>query len=171
MLRVHEDDPDDPKLIIAVRSRTAASSMASSCSPPEGGPYTPCTLYHVSRNSGVGKAISVNPRRAQGPLSIGMCGLGTGTVAAYTQPGDTLRFYEIDPNVIALSRGEHPWFRYLADAYVARSMSSSAMRASRSNGSSRRRARNGFDVLAIAAFSGDAIPSAPAHEARPSRST
>jgi len=34
------------------------------------------------------------------PLNIGVVGMGAGSVAAFTRPGDHLRFFEIDPNVI-----------------------------------------------------------------------
>src|SRR5262249_22072337 len=33
-------------------------------------------------------------------LGIGAIGMGAGSVAAYTRPGDRLRFFEIDSNVV-----------------------------------------------------------------------
>ena len=42
-----------------------------------------------------------------------MIGLGTGTVAVYGNPGDTIRFYEINRAVEDIARTE---FTYLADS-------------------------------------------------------
>jgi hypothetical protein len=153
VLRVTEDDPEDPKLHrrLLTHGRIVHGYQLLTAE----GPHTPCTYYEP--NSGVGKAIRLHPRRAQGPLSIGMCGLGTGTIASYTKPGDTLRFYEIDPNVVALSRGEHPWFRYLADAYGKVDVVLGDARVSLQK-ELEEHGGNGFDVLAVDAFSGDAIP-------------
>jgi hypothetical protein len=86
-----------------------------------------------------------------------MCGLGTGTVAAYTKKGDTLRFYEIDPNVVALSRGPRPLFRYLADARGEVDVTLGDARISLQR-ELEDKGPHGFDVLAVDAFSGDAIP-------------
>jgi SAM-dependent methyltransferase len=36
-------------------------------------------------------------------VSIGVVGLGSGSVATYSRPGDTLRFFEIDPLVVRLA--------------------------------------------------------------------
>jgi hypothetical protein len=153
VLRVTEDDPDDPKIHRRLLTHGRIVHGFQLLTPE--GPHTPCTYYEP--NSGVGRAIRLHPRRAQGPLSIGMCGLGTGTIASYTKPGDTLRFYEIDPNVVALSRGEHPWFRYLADAYGKVDVVLGDARVSLQK-ELEEHGGNGFDVLAIDAFSGDAIP-------------
>ena len=56
--------------------------------------------------SGVGIAIlhaasATSP--AHGNLRIGIVGLGVGTIAAYGKPGDILRFYEINPDVIRIA--------------------------------------------------------------------
>jgi hypothetical protein len=152
VLRVTEDDEDDPKLYRRMLTHGRIVHGFQLLTPE--GPHTPCTYYEPK--SGIGRAIRLHPRRAQG-LALGMCGLGTGTVAAYTQPGDTLRFYEIDPNVIALSRSAKPQFRYLADAkgkvdIVLGDARVSLQRELEETGP------RGFDVLAVDAFSGDAIP-------------
>jgi hypothetical protein len=153
VLRVTEDDAEDPahhrRLLTHGRIVHGFQLLTPN------GPHTPCTYYEP--NSGIGRAIRMHPRRAQGSLSLGMCGLGTGTVASYTKPGDTLRFYEIDPAVVALSRGEHPWFRYLADAYGKVDVVLGDARVSLQR-ELEERGSNAFDVLAVDAFSGDAIP-------------
>ena len=49
-----------------------------------------------------------------GAQSVGVVGLGVGTVAAYTRPGDLMRFFEIDPEVERIAR-DRSQFRYLSD--------------------------------------------------------
>ena len=39
--------------------------------------------------------------------------LGTGTLAAYGKPGDTFRFYELDPQVLTVAQRD---FHYLSDS-------------------------------------------------------
>jgi len=106
----------------------------------------PTTYY--GENSGVGRAIEA--RRAAGPVRIGVIGLGAGTLAAYGRPGDTIRIYEINPQVVELARRE---FSYLADAKGQVDVVLGDARLSLE-----REPPQGFDVLAVDAFSSDAIP-------------
>ncbi|MEX1369338.1 MAG: fused MFS/spermidine synthase [Nannocystaceae bacterium] len=104
--------------------------------------------------SGVGLAIGTHRRREQGqPLQLGFVGLGAGTLATYVFEGDTARFYEIDPDVVGLSSGPEPLFTYLRDA---RGRVEVAIGDARIN--LEREPDRGFDVLALDAFSSDAIP-------------
>ena len=53
-------------------------------------------------------AITFHPRRLDKRqesrnLRIGVVGLGTGTIAAYGEAADYLRFYEINPEVVHLA--------------------------------------------------------------------
>ena len=99
-------------------------------------------------NSGVGRALQ--RLQAQGPVRVGVIGLGAGTLAVYGHPGDRFRFYEINPAVAALARRE---FHYLSD---------SAARVEIVLGDGRlsleREAGQALDLLVMDAFSGDAIP-------------
>jgi len=87
-------------------------------------------------------------------MQIGVVGLGTATIATYTNAGDNLRFYEINPDVTDIA--QH-YFSYLSDARGTINIVSGDARLSME-----RELRNGqinqFDLLAIDAFSGDAIP-------------
>jgi hypothetical protein len=104
--------------------------------------------------SGAGLAIRRHPRRLRGePMRIGIVGLGVGTLAAWSQPGDTVRFYELDPEVVRLSLGERPLFTFLRDAPSAVSVAVGDGRLSLE-----REAPGGYDVLVLDAFSSDAIP-------------
>ncbi|MCE5269220.1 MAG: fused MFS/spermidine synthase [Planctomycetaceae bacterium] len=98
--------------------------------------------------SGVGRAIRY--LQNAGPLRAGIVGLGAGTIAAYARPGDTFRFYEINPEVLRLARQR---FTYLADCRgtcdVVLGDARLSLEAERPQG---------YRLLVIDAFSGDAIP-------------
>ena len=71
-------------------------------------------ITYFCEGSGIGRAM----RAQQGaPRRIGILGLGCGTLAAYGQPGDTLRIYEINPLVLDIARTQ---FTYLSDTSGAR---------------------------------------------------
>ncbi len=67
-------------------------------------PMEPTSYY--ARHRGVGlfmesKAACASPC----PVRYGIIGMGVGTLAAYGRPGDTFRFYELNPQVIGYSTG------------------------------------------------------------------
>ena len=111
------------------------------------------TSYYGS-NSGVGLAIRQHPRRLAGePMKLGFVGLGTGTLATYGAPGDTVRFYEINPDVVAMSAGPGAIFTYVRECPGTVEI---ALGDARIN--LEREPSQGFHVLALDAFSSDAIP-------------
>ena len=111
VLKVSESFHGDPvrDRLILTHGRTYHGMQLTSTE----GRLQPTTYY--DEQSGIGRAIRLHPRRAEG-LNIGMCGLGVGTVAAYLRPIDRLRIYEIDPSVIALSASREGIFRYVPEA-------------------------------------------------------
>ena len=95
-----------------------------------------------------GELLSALTRRPS-PVTIGMVGLGTGSLACYARPADSVRIYEIDPVVVRLAR-EH--FAALDDC---------APDARIAVGDARlllERERAPLDLLALDAFTSDAIP-------------
>ena len=87
--------------------------------------------------------------RRPSPLAIGMVGLGTGSLACYARPGDEVRIYEIDPVVVRLARENFSALRTCApDADIAVGDARLLLE--------REQAR--LDVLALHAFTSDAIP-------------
>jgi SAM-dependent methyltransferase len=103
------------------------------------------TYYHP--DSGIGAAIRSLGER---PARVGVIGLGTGTLAAYGRPGDTYRFYDIDARVIRVATTQ---FTYLGDSKAKIELALGDARLQLE-----REAPQGFDVLAVDAFSSDAIP-------------
>jgi hypothetical protein len=100
---------------------------------------------YFARETGIGRLLS-----QRGPArSVGVLGLGVGTLAAYGRAGDHFTFFEINPAVVAVARTH---FTFLADSAAeveivegdARLMLAATDRA--------------FDVIVVDAFSGDAIP-------------
>jgi SAM-dependent methyltransferase len=84
--------------------------------------------------------------------TIGVVGLGSGTIAAYDRPGDRLTFFEIDPLVIRVA-SDPTYFTWLSDAAVGPGIVLGDARLSLADVSS-----GTFDVLVLDAFSSDAIP-------------
>ena len=83
-----------------------------------------------------------------------MVGLGCGTLAAYGQEGDYLRFYEINPDVIRIS---DQYFTYLRDAPAKVDVVLGDARIKMEQEIAAGHPQQ-FDVLAIDAFSSDSIP-------------
>ncbi len=105
-------------------------------------------------NSAVGLAIRNHPRRLRSePLRLGFVGLGAGTLASYAAKADSVRFYEINPEVVALSSGNRPFFTYLRDCPGEVSVAIGDARINLE-----REPEQKFDVLALDAFSSDSIP-------------
>ena len=105
------------------------------------------TAYYCSK-SGIGLTLaSLNP---SGPLKLGVVGLGAGTLATYSRAGDEMRIYEINDQVLDLARSE---FTYLSDspAKIVPVLGDGRLMLERET-------PQGFDLLAMDAFSGDSIP-------------
>ncbi|MEG9434945.1 fused MFS/spermidine synthase [Edaphobacter sp. HDX4] len=110
--------------------------------------HHPTTYY--AADSGIGLALRFCCNDATRPRKIGVIGLGTGTLAAFGKAGDQIEFYEIDPQVEPIARN---LFTYLRDSPAKITVVPGDARTSLASEPPQR-----FDVLAIDAFSGDAIP-------------
>ena len=107
--------------------------------------FRPTTYY--GPDSGIGIVLR---ECFPAPMRVGVVGLGIGTVAAYGRAGDTFRFYEINQQVEDMATS---LFFYLRESHAQTSIAIG-------DGRLLLEAEKGppFDVLAIDAFSGDAIP-------------
>lgn len=103
----------------------------------------PTTYYGPT--SGIGRAIA-----ATSGAKVGLIGLGTGTLAVYGRPGDVYRFYEINPQVLELARAEFS-FMDESQARIETALGDARL-------SLEQESPQGFDVLAVDAFSGDSVP-------------
>jgi hypothetical protein len=105
-------------------------------------------ISYYSRESGIGVALEELGR--QGPLRVGVIGLGIGTIAAYGRPGDVYRFYEINPLVPKIAR-QHFW--YLGDNPARTDIVMGDARLSLE-----REPPQKYDLLVVDAFVSDSIP-------------
>jgi hypothetical protein len=103
------------------------------------------TAYY-GPTSGGGLAIVSAPR----PARVGVVGLGVGALAAYARTGDQFRFYEINPLVIEIARRG---FTFLRDSEGQIEIAAGDARLTM-----QREPPQNYDVLAIDAFTGDAVP-------------
>jgi hypothetical protein len=106
----------------------------------------PTTYY--AEDSGIGLALRFCCSGRS--RNIGVIGLGAGTIAAYGRPGDRIRFYEINPAVIPVAQNA---FTFIKESGAQISFATGDARTSLA-----REAPQQFNVLAVDAFSGDAIP-------------
>lgn len=111
------------------------------------GPERRLPTSYYGTDSGVGRAL-----RALRPssLRVGVVGLGVGTLAVHGRPGDVFRFYELDPDV---ERHARSTFHYLEDTPAAVEVVIGDGRLALE-----REPPQGFDLIAVDAFSSDAIP-------------
>ncbi len=106
------------------------------------------TSYYTP-TSGIGRVIeALHPTLT--PVKVGIIGLGTGTIATYGAKGDTYRFYDINPGVIAIAQRDFSFLRD-SEATIELPLGDARLKLERE-------APQNFDVLAIDAFSSDAIP-------------
>ncbi len=102
-----------------------------------------------------GVGVVMNALQKEKPaIDIGIVGLGAGTMAAWGRPGDTIHFYEINPDDEGVAR---KWFSYLSDskAKVDVALGDARIVLEREIAAGR---KNDFDILVVDAFSSDAIP-------------
>ena len=116
----------------------------------------PLSYYH--RQGPMGQLFAEFDRRAT-LRRIAVIGLGTGTLAAYAKPGDSMDFYEIDRLVrtIALDRA---YFTYLSDARARGATVRIELGDARVRLERARQERLGerYDLIVVDAFSSDAVP-------------
>jgi SAM-dependent methyltransferase len=105
-------------------------------------------LTYYAPDSGLGLAMRLCC--GAGAKRVGVIGLGTGTVAAYGNPGDAILFYEINPLVERLARH---WFTFLHDSPARIEVILGDARLSLAAEKPQH-----FNVIVVDAFSGDAIP-------------
>jgi hypothetical protein len=106
------------------------------------------TTSYYGPKSGVGRSITA--LQATGPIRVGIIGLGAGVLSNYGRAGDVYRIYDINPLVEGIAQTEFSFYPhspadkhiYLGDARLELERQESQQ----------------FDILAVDAFSSDAIP-------------
>jgi hypothetical protein len=104
-------------------------------------------ISYYGPQSGLALAVAALP---SGPRRIGVAGLGTGTLAAFARAGDTVRFYEINPEVQTLAGSR---FSYLSQCLGRVEIVPGDARLSLE-----REPPQHFNLLVLDAFSSDSVP-------------
>jgi hypothetical protein len=105
-------------------------------------------VSYYGEKSGIGVALRAIQKR--GALRVGIVGLGAGSLAVYGRSGDQYTFYEINPLDVRIANEE---FSFLHDAKASVQIVPGDARLSLES-----EPAQGYDALAIDAFSSDSIP-------------
>ena len=120
----------------------------------------PNTYY--AEGSGIELTMRLHARRKgdavrPGPMRIGVLGMGVGTMAAFCGETDHIRFYEINPAVLAFATGPRAYFTYIpecaGEADWVLGDARLSLERELADGNPQR-----FDVLVLDAFTSDAVP-------------
>jgi hypothetical protein len=106
------------------------------------------TTSYYGKDSGVGRAILAI--QARGPMRLGIIGLGAGVTSNYGRKGDYLRVYEINPLIQNIAQ---TWFTFYPHSEADKQILMGDARLTLE-----RQEPQNFDLMAVDAFSSDAIP-------------
>jgi len=109
--------------------------------------YRRSATTYYKMTSGIGRVLLAFEGK---PIKVGVIGLGAGSIAVYGDADDNYKFYDIDP---AVEEVAYKWFTYITDTPAKVDIVLGDARLSME-----REPPQNFDVLAVDAFSGDAIP-------------
>ena len=110
------------------------------------------TTSYYAKRSGVGRAMS--ELQAKGPIRAGVIGLGAGVLSNYGRKGDYFRIYEINPLIERIAQSLFTFYPHSA-ADKAILMGDARLTLERQLASE---GPQNYDILAVDAFSSDAIP-------------
>jgi hypothetical protein len=105
------------------------------------------TSYYA-RQSGVGLALAAAGEHAR----IDVVGLGAGTLACYSRPGQSWRFYEIDPAVVRIARNPKQF------TFLSRCQPNAQIAIGDARLTLERSPPASADILVVDAFSSDSVP-------------
>jgi len=120
----------------------------------EGNPMTgpPEMIAEFFHGAGIAQTLDAVHARVAGPIDFAVIGLGTGALACQVRPGDTLTYYEIDPDIVRIAR-DPSIFQYVSEC---------APETKVVLGDARQRMADApdgsYDLIFVDAFIGAAIP-------------
>jgi hypothetical protein len=113
----------------------------------------PLTYYHpegpMARSADIARAAT---GKSDGTLKAGVVGLGAGSMACFAKPGESWRFYEIDPVVMRIARDPSRF------TLLSRCAPGSEIVLGDARLTLGKTAPGAYDLLMIDAFSSDAVP-------------
>jgi len=110
-------------------------------------------VSYYGKGSGIWHAMQ---RYSLKPLRIGIVGLGAGMMSVYARPGDYMRFYEINPEIVRIAK-DRKYFTYLSECPAEMDIVMGDARLSLERELKQGNAQQ-FDVLVLDAFNSDAVP-------------
>ncbi len=115
---------------------------------------------HTTHHEAVGYYSNLNSilniaKKEFYPINLGVIGLGIGSLAAYADKNEKIRFYEINPLVAAVAKNQ---FSYLKEAYARHARLDITLGDARQSLENEIGKEQKFDVLVLDAFNSDSIP-------------
>jgi hypothetical protein len=146
LLRVRDDPPDPTQNYPGERTLVYGTiNHGTELDTPNAG-RIPTSYFGL--NSGINRAIRA--KGEEGPIRIGVLGLGAGVTASLARAGDTLHYYEINPLIREIANHQ---FTFYPDCPADKDILMGDGRLLLEG-----RASENLDVFAVDAFSSDAIP-------------
>ncbi|HET7232185.1 MAG TPA: fused MFS/spermidine synthase [Longimicrobium sp.] len=108
-------------------------------------------LTYYVRSGPLGRMFAARAPEA-GRRRVAVIGLGTGTLAAYSNAGEEWTFYEIDPGIVKMASNPL-YFRYLSESPARLRVVLGDARLSIAHAPP-----HGYDMILVDAFNSDAIP-------------
>ncbi|HEX7884305.1 MAG TPA: fused MFS/spermidine synthase [Afipia sp.] len=117
---------------------------------PVKGRPEPISYYH--KDGGMGRAIAAIRERKSGPIRVAVIGLGTGTLACYSAPGENWTYFEIDQTMVDTAR-DPKYFNYVSacDPNMKPVIGDARLTFAKE-------ADGTYDLIVVDAYSSDAIP-------------
>jgi SAM-dependent methyltransferase len=109
------------------------------------------TSYYA-RKSGVGLAMQAAPALFGPSARIDVVGLGAGTLACYSRPGQHWLFYEIDPAIVNIARNPRQF------TFLSRCLPNAEVAVGDARLTLEHAAPAAADILVVDAFSSDSVP-------------
>jgi hypothetical protein len=120
-------------------------------------------MAYYSPSSGIAAAVRyvTHAERTQEEsregVHFGILGMGAASMAGFARPGDQVRFYELNPTVIEIAAGHEPQFTFVRDCAGEVTVVAGDGRLVLER-ELREGSPQAFDLLAMDAFSSDAVP-------------
>jgi hypothetical protein len=120
----------------------------------DGTPVTgrPEPISYYQKDGGIGQAITAIRARKGGPIRVAVIGLGSGTLACASEPGETWKFFEIDQSMVDTAR-DPKYFTYIRDCAPDLQPVMGDARLTFA-----REPDGVYDLIIVDAYSSDAIP-------------
>ena len=148
--KIYETDDGQYRILKHGSTIHGAQMIADENGEPVNGRPQPITYYHDK--SAMYRVIQAVRGRKGSPLRVAVIGLGSGTLACRIEPGETWRFFEIDPTVIEIAR-DPAHFTFLSSCAPTLPIVLGDARLTLTHEPDR-----AYDLIIVDAYSSDAIP-------------